>query len=96
MEEIPDFKVGPKTLNTKKPNYTNAISWMKHGYLLTVVYVKKSVKSAIKKRGEGCRYIVVHAGIKHGFTGGASLIFTAKTKSGDDYYDNMDQEIFEK
>ena len=41
---------------------------------------------AIKKTGEGCRYIVVHAGNKHRFTEGVSLIFKAKTKSG--YYHN--------
>ena len=34
-------------------------------------------------------------GSKHGFTEGAPLIFTAKTKSGD-YHDNMKQENFEK
>ena len=57
---------------------------MKHGYLANVAYVKKhgSNNLQLKKREKGRRYIVAHAGNKHGFTEGASLIFKAKTKSG--------------
>lgn len=51
--------------------------------------------STSKKKGDGCRYIVLHAGNENGFIENASLIFKSNTKSGD-YHDNMNQDNFEK
>ncbi|KAJ8913801.1 hypothetical protein NQ315_002707 [Exocentrus adspersus] len=55
-----------------------------------------SIKSYRKgHEGTGKRFIVLHAGTKHGFVENASLVFSSISKSAD-YHDSMNREMFEK
>ncbi|KAJ8913779.1 hypothetical protein NQ315_002685 [Exocentrus adspersus] len=55
-----------------------------------------SIKSCRKgHEGTGKRFIVFHAGTKHGFVENASLVFSSTSKSAD-YHDSMNREMFEK
>jgi hypothetical protein len=51
-------------------------------------------QSVKKRRPTSTRYIVLHAGTQNGFVSGASLIFFAGTKSGDNH-DSMNGENVE-
>lgn len=53
-----------------------------------------SMATTSKKTGDGCRYIVLHAGKEDGFVENAGLIFKSTTRSGD-YHDNMNRKNFE-
>ncbi|KAJ3634687.1 hypothetical protein MTP99_007633 [Tenebrio molitor] len=53
-----------------------------------------SMATTSKKTGDGCRYIVLHAGNEDGFVENAGLIFKSTTRSGD-YHDNMNRKNFE-
>jgi hypothetical protein len=53
-----------------------------------------SMATTSKKTGDGCRYIVLHAGKEDGFVENAELIFKSTTRSGD-YHDNMNRKNFE-
>ncbi|XP_050515124.1 uncharacterized protein LOC126890308 [Diabrotica virgifera virgifera] len=59
------------------------------------IWQDESTKSIKHTDTEGKRYIIVHAGGKHGFIEGADLVFSSKSKSAD-YHDNMNTEIFLK
>ncbi|KAJ8914887.1 hypothetical protein NQ315_014900 [Exocentrus adspersus] len=55
-----------------------------------------SIKSCRKGHEDtGKRFIVLHAGTKHGFVENASLVFSSTSKSAD-YHDSMNREMFEK
>ncbi|KAJ8914403.1 hypothetical protein NQ315_017497 [Exocentrus adspersus] len=55
-----------------------------------------SIKSCRKEHeGTGKRFIILHAGSKHGFVENASLVFSSTSKS-EDYQDPMNREMFEK
>jgi hypothetical protein len=53
-----------------------------------------SMATTSKKTGDGCRYIVLHAGKEDGFVENAGLIFKSTTRSVD-YHDNMNRKNFE-
>ncbi|KAJ8914886.1 hypothetical protein NQ315_014899, partial [Exocentrus adspersus] len=64
----------------------------------TWIYSKGSFKELGKitgHEGTGKRFIVLHAGTKHGFVENASLVFSSTSKSAD-YHDEMNREMFDK
>uniref|UniRef100_A0A6P7G9G8 Uncharacterized protein LOC114339331 n=1 Tax=Diabrotica virgifera virgifera TaxID=50390 RepID=A0A6P7G9G8_DIAVI len=57
------------------------------------IWQDESTKSIKHTDTEGKRYIIVHAGGKHGFIEGADIVFSSKSA---DYHGNMNTEMFLK
>nr|XP_008192426.1 PREDICTED: uncharacterized protein LOC103312758 [Tribolium castaneum] len=68
-------------------------TWIFENGTVTRSWQNESCKSTKKCKGEGKRYIVLHAGNKDGFIQGASLVFSSNSKNPD-YHGEMNKDNF--
>ena len=72
-------------------------TWINQNHTVSKCWVDSTSEKAQGVRvptGKGGRWIILHAGSKHGFVPAAALIFEAKNVG--DYHDQMNAETFEK